>query len=294
MANRACITPTVCAPWASPQVHLATSPPSASSGVRLQCLGMLVNVVSVSIPGRFDSEPDILDSPRWPTLLSPAGFAFAIWGVIYLGEFVGLAALCCNQEGVLVAAPSSRAWLCANIAQSLWCLAFRPWTLSRLWLSAFCLGTTAFCLLCSQRQLVADVARAPPSRVGFGVLALVAWPRSLHLGWVTAATLVNVNAWAGKARVGAPTAAAVFVLSVLGAVALADRYASFGMPTASLAVAWALFAVSKGKAVGRDADALGQPVLDRLALSAAGAAAFVLFLIAVRAWIHKRSSVATS
>ena len=80
------------------------------------------------------------------------------------------------------------AWLAANGAQSLWCAAFRPWALDRLWLSAGCLGATASFLALAQRRALA-LAR------GRRLLVLV--PRSLHLGWVTAAALVNVNAWIG-------------------------------------------------------------------------------------------------
>lgn len=101
--------------------------------------------------------------------------------------------------------------------------------------------------------------------------ALVQWPRSLHLGWTTAATLVNVNAWVGKAGFGAPAALAAFTLSLLLALALAERYASSengGLPAAALAVSWALFAVSKGTPVGRDAVALGATALEGMALSA--------------------------
>ena len=58
------------------------------------------------------------------TLFAPAGFAFAIWGVIYLGETIGMALLLSNAGGVADAVgPASRAWLCANTAQALWCLA---------------------------------------------------------------------------------------------------------------------------------------------------------------------------
>ena len=56
-----------------------------------QIAGFLINLGSVSLPGRFDSDvnPESMVFP-WPTLVSPAGFAFAIWGVIYLGELAGL------------------------------------------------------------------------------------------------------------------------------------------------------------------------------------------------------------
>ena len=55
--------------------HLTTTTPLA-----VQVLGLVVSVASVSVPGRFDSDID----PKagfgfpWPTLFSPAGFAFAV------------------------------------------------------------------------------------------------------------------------------------------------------------------------------------------------------------------------
>ena len=253
-----------------------------SSGLALHLAGFLVNVVSVAVPGRFDSDvdPKSMNFP-WPTLFSPAGFAFAIWGVIYLGETAGLVALArAPPELAAQAAPASRAWLCANVAQALWCAAFRPWALDRLWLSSLCLAATAASLVLSQLRLTADLAAAKDRAAV--LVALVTWPRSLHAGWVTAASLVNLNAWAGMAAVGPARSLAVVVLSLMGAGALADLYAASGLSCAAAAIAWALFAVSKGEPNGKDALALGQHALDGLAIASAATAALAALAVVVR------------
>ncbi len=111
---------------------------------------------------------------------------------------------------------------------------------------------------------------------------LLGGARSLHLGWVTAATLVNVNAWAGLARVGPSAALALVVLSHVGAVWLADLYARATLPVASGAVAWALFAVGHGVPIGEDAATLGELTMRGLAYAAQGAGAAALTLALIR------------
>mmetsp|Transcript_15434 Transcript_15434/g.49693 ORF Transcript_15434/g.49693 Transcript_15434/m.49693 type:complete len:309 (-) Transcript_15434:168-1094(-) len=261
---------------------LRNTPAPGKGGLGLQIGGLIVSVVSVALPGRFDSDADVLVRSPWPTLFNPAGFAFAIWGVIYLGEAAGVLALAVNREAARAAAPAAPAWLSANCAQALWCAAFRPWALSRLWLSSACLAATAACLVVSQRTA------APALRGPLG--ALVSVPRSLHAGWVTAAALVNVNAWAGSASLGAARCFAAAVLSLLAAAALADSYARLGLLSAAAAVGWALFAVSRGAAVGPDAAALGPLALDGLATASAAVAAAVAVSIAVRGAQHLRTT----
>jgi len=258
--------------------HTLSSP---SQSLLLHSAGMLVNIIFVAIPGRFDSD---IDDPQtmvfpWPTLLSPAGFAFAIWGVIYVGEVVGMAVLLSCGELADRAAPAARAWLSANVAQALWCLSFRPWALDKLWLSSACLIATAACLYTSQCFLTtsapnkASSCSSSSSSGRRGMLwALIVYPRSLHTGWVAAASLVNLNAWTGMAAIGTAQTFAVAVLSLFGATVLAERYTAAGLCCAAGAIAWALFAISRGVPNGHDAIALGQPALDGLRLSAAAMA----------------------
>lgn len=261
---------------------------SPSSAVLFQVLGLGINVITVSIPGRFDSDVEATSNMAfpWPTLLAPAGYAFAIWGVIYVGEVMGLLVLLFGHKQVAeVAQRSSRAWLCANIAQSFWCAAFRPWALSRLWLSSICLGATALCLFYSQCELSLDRDKVMAPGFSAGEWALLQWPRSLHLGWTTAATLVNLNAWVGKSAAGAPAAMCAAVLSLLLAARLSELFtsAAIRLPAAALSVNWALFAIAKGAPVGRDAEALGQPALEGLASSATAIAMGGLAFLSLRA-----------
>ena len=109
---------------------------------RPYALALTINVLAVAIDGRFDSEGDLTKLP-WPTLLSPAGWAFAIWGLIYMGEMAGLAVVLLNTDGSLERAgrASNAAWLAANCAQALWCAAFRPWAVDLLWLPT-CAGAS--------------------------------------------------------------------------------------------------------------------------------------------------------
>ena len=107
-------------------------------------------------------------------------------------------------------------------------------------------------------------------------------PRSLHCGWVTAASLVNLNAYVGKAAFGPNIALAVAGMSLFAGALLAEAYTRSGLPVAACAIAWALFSVSKGLPVGADAEVVGQANLDKLAVSAAVASGFVLVSVATK------------
>ena len=241
-------------------------------------VALAINVVAVSLPGRFDGSEDILTSPPWPTLFNPAGFAFAIWGVIYLGELVGTVSVL-RSEPSAVAVASSPAWLAANCGQALWCLSFRQWALTRMWLSSLCLIVTAACLYRAQRDLHA-AARAPSPAV--------AWPRSLHLGWVTAASLVNANAWVGLGSPGTGIACAAAILSVVVAALAGAGYAARGLPAACLAVAWAINAVGLGEPVGPDARVLGDAALAGIALAERSTAVLLVGVAALSASVADR------
>ena len=241
---------------------------------RPYALALTINILAVAIDGRFDSEGDLTKLP-WPTLFSPAGFAFAIWGLIYVGEVVGLAVvLSAGGTGGAAVERAVRAsnptWLAANCAQALWCAAFRPWALELLWLPTLLLGTSALCLLHAQRRLLKAATEAPVPPVAFAALA---WPRSLHLGWLLAAALVNLNAWAGKLAVGPAAALAVAITTLVGAALAGAVLLRARLPVASLALSWALFAASKGTPVGADAVALGASTLAGLAYAEAAVAA---------------------
>uniref|UniRef100_A0A7S0AJR6 Uncharacterized protein n=1 Tax=Minutocellus polymorphus TaxID=265543 RepID=A0A7S0AJR6_9STRA len=233
------------------------------------------NCAAVSVPGRIDEQQDVamrkgaLDpsKPGAPTestglndattgggeyteiyspsrgrsLVSPSGWAFAIWGPIYLGEaaFVGGQFLSDALAGVLPqVAP---AFIAANIMQSLWCASFRP-SYSEGWkkyVSVGCLAGTALSLL----QINAFAGSAEAASLGWYFL-----PLSLHAGWTTAATLVNLNgSVAMNENIGERSIIAVGHGSAITATALGVGITIMqATPAYGLTVAWALAAVADG------------------------------------------------
>eukprot|EP00930_Biecheleria_cincta_P039468 TRINITY_DN27132_c0_g2_i1.p1 TRINITY_DN27132_c0_g2~~TRINITY_DN27132_c0_g2_i1.p1 ORF type:complete len:314 (+),score=27.37 TRINITY_DN27132_c0_g2_i1:60-1001(+) len=218
-------------------------------------LAFLLNVYFVSLPGRFDGDPDT--ALRMPTLLAPAPWAFAIWAVIYIGELFGLVWICvcarkCEPELI---AKSTVAWCAANVAQSLWCCAFRPWAKDALWLSAILLGATAACLFPAQAGMKQVRDR--------GTYWAVVFPRSLHLGWTTAATLVNLNSYVSIVC-GPIVAMTCAIGSVVLALYVGIVFCSHGLPSATGAIAWALWALGTGRPSGDNVAKLGQGAMRML------------------------------
>jgi len=227
---------------ALPQLHVAA----------LAAFGL--NLVTVSLPGRIDgyqqeaASTDISKSRRneinqvtaylSKSLVAPAGWAFAIWGPIYLGETAlmlsqfQLAAL----KAILpvVAAP----WVAANVFQALWCASFRPqFTGAAKFVSAGMLGGVAWSL----------------SKVHAVTAALSgAWwsvPLTMHFGWTTAATLVNLNGAVAANFDNDTIITATGHLSAVAATALGIAVTvTRAAPVYGCVIAWALAACGDGMA----------------------------------------------
>jgi len=106
---------------------------------------------------------------------------------------------------------------------------------------------------------------------------------------VTAATLVNLNAWVGFEAAGPSAALAVVLLSHTFAVWCSQAFAVAGLPCASCAIAWALYAVGHGVPIGADAANLGEGTMRGLAMAAKGAAAMALASIVLSPMLGRRA-----
>ena len=199
---------------------LSASTPASLAGVTLarwqwvNVAAFAVNVVSVAIPGRIDDEmatqmkkeAKIRKSPRsvasgvpkdsiYRSLVTPAGWAFLIWPVIYLAESVFTAAQASSSlDQISAAAYASAApwWALSCTLQALWCVAFRDWAKapSHFWIS----GSL---LVAESVSLGKAVAAMDAAKVAFPSAAYLCGrlPLALHHGWITAAAVVNVNSW---------------------------------------------------------------------------------------------------
>lgn len=136
-------------------------------------------------------------------------------------------------------------YVVANAFQSLWTAAFRPKYVGlSKFVSAALLGGTAYSLSKAHAVIAAST-----SQLSFGQYLLFGFPISLHFGWVTAATLVNLNGAVATCSdsVSAKTVAAVGHVSVIAAATLgAVVTLTRGAPVYGGVISWALLAVADG------------------------------------------------
>jgi len=261
-----------------------------------------VNVVAVSIPGRIDGEmqeharrrkaqsanasassPAIPEDSEFRSLFTPAGWAFAIWGMIYLGEGFGTALQVANAGDVAEVRGVVPYWACACALQTLWCVAFRPAFRAprHFWLSSAILIAEAWALGRAHAEARRVAASASALTYG-GVLV----PLALHFGWIMCASLVNVNSLVAK-TCAIDTQLAMGFLSAFGGAALgAGVTVVTGDPIVSAVVAWALAAVASdgGK---RTTETLPDAPLRALAKAARWGSRFALCASAFRVFVPK-------
>lgn len=175
---------------------------------------------------------------RYASLVTPARFAFAIWGIIYTWETAALAYL---AFGPSMPGWSLNWWLAANAFQALWAPLFAT---EHLALSAGALSGIAVSLV--KLGMLMRAASGP----GYWLLAAPIW---LHAGWTTAAAIVNVNlVVAARGASAAAQLASAFASVAVAAVAglsvcrittgTASAYPIAPLPLVA-SLCWALYAV---------------------------------------------------
>lgn len=221
----------------------------------LNLLAYTINFVSVSRPGRMDGQSVADDGALSPrngrTLVAPAGWAFAIWGPIFLGEAIGIASQFCiwesnaaNQPLIQLFKKTSGSFIIAQLFQSLWCAAFRPkYNGIKTLVSVGMLSMTAYSLSRVHEIFTSSAMLSSYNNLQYG---LFFFPMALHFGWTTAASLVNLNgAIAMNKDTNEKIIAIVGHLSVIGATALGIYLAcERNAPVYSGVIAWALSAVA--------------------------------------------------
>jgi len=243
-------------------------------------IAFIVNCICVSIPGRFDGQMvDGKISVVWRSAFAPSGWAFAIWGIIYIAELLATSYISISPSSwnfgatseklvkvksssflgfieekiATIATPlditdsfkkASLYWLVGNFYQCLWCYAFRPKFKSFLWIPASLLAAGAFSLFGAHRELSQSLSSANTltSKI---VLALIRFPISLHAAWLTAASLLNLNGWAAVSNVSPSDQLAIANASAFTAGLFGAVYTLYTKdPFVGLTFAWALSALA--------------------------------------------------
>lgn len=212
-------------------------------------------IVFASNAGVFGGKTNPELAKKYKTLVTPATFAFSIWGLIYTTELVGCGLVFLQRHPPGALEEAAPFWIAANVAQTLWALAFsREWLLT----SAALLFTITLMLV-----LALEEYRA--------------WPLSLHAGWCTVATLLNVNLCLTKSDASVQLAAAfgtLYAAVVAALLALTLRGDAFF----AAAIAWACFAIFKELPANNAIPDLDMMTRRALRLTSAVAAAAITHL----------------
>lgn len=127
-------------------------------------------------------------SNQYNSLLTPAGYAFTIWGVIYLGQIALVAFQWVQLYIKSHIQVDTGPWLVIfNLGNILWLIL---WLHELIGLSVLAMTIILLALLCLAWRLNMEKYDAP-----LRVLAFVWWPVCLYLGWIMLAFGANLSVY---------------------------------------------------------------------------------------------------
>ncbi|PRY86519.1 hypothetical protein CLW00_1086 [Mongoliibacter ruber] len=129
-------------------------------------------------------------SSQFDTLITPAGYAFSIWGLIYLmlfGFLVYQWITYFRNNSHKSLAPSSFWFGLSNLLNALWIVV---WTSELIGLSSLVIFGLLASLLVLVFRLKLEIWDAPLS-----IIAFVWWPICIYTGWIVVASVVNLSVW---------------------------------------------------------------------------------------------------
>ena len=217
-------------------------------------------------------------SDTYPSLFTPAGFTFAIWGIIYtsLGIFCVYHMVMAYKRNENAANRDLRSigalFILNNIATALWLIA---WTREQLVLSVLLIIFQLMTLIVIHQRLhIHTELRSPGSKLATEL------PLSIYLGWISIATIANIASWLVATRWDgfgySPTiwtGIMLVVAIILGVfMVLGRRNIAFG-----LVVIWGLFGI-RYKLISE----VGNETLQTICLFGIGALAIATIFQAIR------------
>lgn len=203
---------------------------------------IMVAVSYLSNTGLFNGETMASISARYPTLVTPAGYAFSIWGLIYLGllGFVifTMRSLSGRPDAVEASQQAGPWFVLSCLANICWVLA---WMYRYTGLSVLIMVLLLVCLckiiLRTKMELTDPL---------LPTIAFVWWPFSLYVGWIMVALVANVAyflrsvGWDGAGL--SQSVWAIIVILIAGGLQLVMTWKR-NMREMAFAGAWALIAI---------------------------------------------------
>ncbi|MCF2501842.1 tryptophan-rich sensory protein [Dyadobacter sp. CY107] len=208
-------------------------------------LALIVTVVMnyLSNTGIFNDNTMATVSAEYQNFFTPSGYAFSIWGIIY----IGLAAFAVYQSKGLFndkKAPElvgKIGWLfvISCIANCLWIIA---------WLYDYT-GASVLIMTVLLASLLGIVIRTRMEMdlITMKKIAFEWWPFALYLGWITVALIANVAAYLKKIGWdGFGISANVWTIIMIGVAGLVQLFLTWNrnLREAAMVGAWGLAAVA--------------------------------------------------
>ena len=149
-------------------------------------LALVVNILASTLPLNGQNTGEISD--RFQVYFVPAGYVFAIWGIIYIGW---IAFTIFQFQPAQKESPRLRRlgylFALSNIANAAWLFC---WHYNLFGLSVLVMLVLLGLLLASYLRL--NVNRAPVSALEYWSVDVLF---SVYLGWITVATVANITDW---------------------------------------------------------------------------------------------------
>lgn len=211
--------------------------PARGGVVIFYLLTILMNYISQAIPFNGQTNGEVSD--KYATLITPAGYAFSIWGVIFLalGAYAYFQAFVADSSTKIY--DSIAPWLIvAFIATSAWLPVFQYEMIS---------FSVIFMLIILGSLIQISIMLTKDRTLSRRENALVRIPFGLYLGWISVATIVNISVLAKYTQwnlLGISEANWLLIMITVGFVLAVLVSVATGNLVYSLVFVWAFVAVA--------------------------------------------------
>lgn len=191
----------------------------------------------------FFSNENVADiSHKYDTLFAPAGYAFTIWGVIFLlaiGFVIYQWVLLKNSDKDKYIQRTGIWFSVGNLANAAWLYC---WLNERIGLSVICILVLLLSLIILTGNLRLELDDVPVR-----VIFFVWWPVTFYLGWIMVATIACIASWLTSIeweRFGVSEGAWTIILILIACLIYLLLVQRRNMREAAAVGAWAFIAIA--------------------------------------------------
>ncbi|MDR9398920.1 MAG: tryptophan-rich sensory protein [Salibacter sp.] len=196
----------------------------------------------LSNTGDINNETMASVSRQYFNLFTPAGYAFSIWGLIYLAQTTFLVKMCADifkqKEENILPQLFGFYFIAINLLNTIWVF---MWLNHHIGLSVIVMFLMLICLLA-----ILFIEQMNTSQASLKRYFLVRWPFSLYLGWIIAASIANTSAYLIKIGYsGAPLSSPTWTYVMIAVALIVYLFLLWKRNTDVLAMVgiWAIVAI---------------------------------------------------